>query len=117
MDQAEEIKKEAEQSQSVEQQYVASVPVEPESKNPGRVQGIISLVCAAISFLFFPPVFGILGIVLGIKARKKGARRLGLVGIILSSVFMALGMIIGLGLAIWRESNSGSLEGITGVIF
>ena len=85
-----------------EPQYIGSqyiqvgVPTDPPSKAPGRVEGILSVLCAVISliFFFFPIVFGITGIFLGVQSRRKGDKVLGLVGIILSSVFMVAGFLL-----------------------
>ena len=44
------------------------------AKNKGRIYSIIGLVCAIISLLFIPILFGPAAIILGIIARKKGER-------------------------------------------
>lgn len=98
------------------QEYVATIPMEPESRNPGRIEGVISLICAGVSFLFFPLVFGITGIVLGITARRKGAAALGMTGIILSSLFMAVGIALGIWISIFGETPGGVAEGMAGII-
>lgn len=99
------------------QDYVATVPTEPADRHPGRMEGIISLVCAGVSFVFAPIVFGVTGIILGVKAKQKGAPVLGVVGIIFSSLFM----IIGIGLSIWlslsEEMAVGITEGAAWIIF
>ena len=89
--------------------YSSTVPAEAPAKHPGRVEGIIAIICAVIALGFFPPVFGIAGIVLGILARKKGDRTLGLVAIILSAVFMVIGFIIGAGLSILSQMSGGAV--------
>lgn len=77
-------------------QYVATLPPEVPANNPGKFEGIASIICAVASLLIFPPVFGTTGILLGLSAKKKGQDTLGLVGLILSAVFMVLGMILGI---------------------
>lgn len=72
----------------------ASVPAERPSKYPGFPEGIASLICAAISLLFFPPVFGITGILLGLRSKKRGGKIFGLIGIILSSICMIIGIAL-----------------------
>jgi len=76
-------------------QYV-SAPAEHPSKNPGMTEGISSLICGAIAILFFPPIFGITGIILGLRSKKRGAKILGILGIIFSSVCMVIGITLSL---------------------
>lgn len=76
-----------------QQYYEAMVPVEDPKKSRGMVEGIISIACAVVAFIFIPVVFGTLGIVLGVIALKKGQKALGLIGIILSSIFLVMGLI------------------------
>ncbi len=64
-------------------------------KNPGMIQGVISIICAVVSLLLFPPFFGIAGIILGVLATRKGEKALGITGIVLSSVFMLIGIAFG----------------------
>ena len=71
------------------------VPAPTPSAHPGMIQGISGLVCAVIALLFFPPIFGIAGIVLGSRAMKAGERTLGITVIVLSTVFMVAGMAFG----------------------
>ena len=66
-----------------------------EKKNKGRVLSIIGLVCAIISLLLLPILFGPAAIVLGYFARKKGDKTFGLVVIVLGAVFMVIGMVLG----------------------
>ena len=61
----------------------------------GRIYSIIGLICAVISLLFFPILFGPAAIILGFVARKKGDATFGLVVLILGAVFMVIGMILG----------------------
>jgi hypothetical protein len=79
-------------SQAGTYQPVGVAAVEP--KHPGMTQGICGIVCAVLSLLFLPPVFGIAGIVLGILALRKNQVALGITAIVLSAVFMVIGMII-----------------------
>lgn len=71
-----------------------AVPVEIAPEHPGRAQGIIGIVCAVIFLGLFPPLFGIAGIILGVLALKKGQINLGLIAIILSAVFMVIGIAV-----------------------
>jgi len=97
--------------------YVARVPAEPESIHPGRAEGIISLVCAGVSLLFAPLLFGITGIILGEKSRKKGSRLIGLTGVILSSIFMVIGIVLGIIAVSYEDEIMTDLGGFIGVIF
>jgi len=75
------------------------------TQSPGRKKAILSIICAVIALGFFPPIFGIAGIILGYLARKEGEKTLGLIGIILSAVFMVLGFIIGAGVSIMLQGQ------------
>jgi hypothetical protein len=88
-----------------------AVPAQTAPEHPGRVQGIIGIVCAVIALLLFPPIFGIAGIILGTLSLKKGEKNLGLIAIILSAVFMILGMIIGVAVSGALENSSGFIIG------
>jgi len=94
--------------------YTPVVTPEPASTHPGRVEGIISIICAVISLGLFPPVFGITGIVLGLRSYKKGAKSLGLVGVILSAVFMVIGFIVGAALYVLKDRF---IQGAAGIIW
>ena len=83
-----------------------AVPIRQTVQHLGRMYGIIGIVCGAISILLFPPLFGAAGIILGIVAKNKGENSLGLTTIILSAVFMVIGMI--LGVVVWSLQNSGA---------
>lgn len=76
-----------------------------ESKN-GKTLGIIGIVCAAISTLFVPPLFGIAAIVLGILARKRGEKNLGTVSLVLGIALMIIGMALGAFLAVMAQMNA-----------
>ncbi len=71
------------------------------AKNPGRLYSGIGLVCAIISLLFIPILFGVAAIILGFFGRKKGDKDFGLVVIILGAVFMVIGMIIGAAVSLY----------------
>ncbi len=75
--------------------YVPVVPQEPENPHPGRAEGMVALVFAALSAAFFPPIFGIAGIILGLQSRRKGRKALGTAAIVLSIVCMAAGIALG----------------------
>jgi len=64
-------------------------------------QGIAGIVCGVVSLLIFPPVFGVIGIVLGILAIRKGEKTLGTIAVVLSSIFM----IIGIGLGVYVQTH------------
>jgi len=98
---------------NTQQYYVQQpVPVESKGQHPGRTEGIIGIICAVIALLFFPPVFGTVGIILGIIAHKKGEKTLGLVAIILSAIFLVIGMILG----IWVSQNLKQAKSATGMV-
>lgn len=88
-----------------------AVPAEIAPEHPGRVQGIIGIVCAVISLGLLPPLFGMAGIILGVLALKKGQRNLGLIAIILSAIFMVIGIIIGVAVSNALDEGSGFVLG------
>ncbi|MEX0617132.1 MAG: hypothetical protein WD231_05020 [Candidatus Woykebacteria bacterium] len=99
-------------SQVVQSAYVpVAIPAETAPKNPGRGQGIIGIVCAVIALFLFPPIFGIAGIILGSVSLKKGERNLGLIAIILSAVFMVIGIILGIWLNTEVEKSGSFILG------
>jgi uncharacterized protein with PQ loop repeat len=73
---------------------------QPPYMQPGQKQqstpvlSIIAFVCAAISLLFIPILFGLAGIVLGVVGHTRG-ESLGKWAAITSGVTMILGMVIG----------------------
>ncbi|MEU0568918.1 hypothetical protein ABZ297_26575 [Nonomuraea sp. NPDC005983] len=73
-------------------------PYQPPYPQPQRqgapVLSIIGFVCAAVSLLFIPILFGIAGIVLGIVGHVRG-ESLGKWAAVTSGITMVLGMIIG----------------------
>lgn len=89
------------------------IPAEAPEKSGGRSQGVVSIVCAGISLVFIPILFGVLGIVMGALSKDRGAKTLGLVGIILSAVFM----VIGLGLSLYLNFRENAAVGYMGHLF
>ena len=79
------------------------IPAEMPRQKDGKMVGIFSIICAVIAIIFYPIIFGPLGIALGIMAINRGRRTLGIVGVILSSVFMVIGFI--LGFASYQETD------------
>jgi len=98
--------------------YIATkVPAERPSKHPGFSEGVSSMICASISLLFFPPIFGITGIILGLRSRKRGAITFGLIGIICSSIFMIIGLTLGVSKVLINEVSGENVSGFMGIIF
>jgi hypothetical protein len=93
--------------------YVARIPAEEECKHPGRSEGVVAVFCGLLSFLFFPPIFGVAGIVLGMQARHLGSRSLGMTAIVISSVLMTAGTLI----SIFISTGSGLGKDVAGFIF
>jgi hypothetical protein len=83
------------------------IPAEETSEKNGKVAGIFSVICAVISLIFIPILFGTVGIFLGITAQRRGQKTLGTVGVVLSSVFMVIGIIFGVVAIIMK--NNGTL--------
>jgi len=77
-------------------------------KKNGVIYSAFGLVCAIISLLFFPIIFGPLAIILGYLGRKNGDKTFGLVVMILGAVFMAIGMILGVAVYMWMQSAAGN---------
>ncbi|MGA8988649.1 hypothetical protein [Aeromicrobium sp.] len=48
-----------------------------QTRPPGRVQATIGGVCGVMAIVFFPIVFGPLGIILGVVAHRAGDKPLG----------------------------------------
>jgi hypothetical protein len=72
------------------------IPAELPNDNNGRVLGVFSIIFAVISLLFYPIIFGPVGIAFGVMAKNRKSVKLGIVGIILSIVFSIMGVIIAL---------------------
>jgi hypothetical protein len=64
-------------------------------QHAGNRLSIWGIVCGAVAFLFVPPLFGAIGIVLSIKARRRG-ESLAQVALVVS----ILGLVLGMGLGI-----------------
>lgn len=69
------------------------IPVQQKKSATGFVVG--SGICAAVSLLFLPPVFGIAGIVLGYFAFRRN-RTAGTICMIASAVCMVIGILFGI---------------------
>jgi hypothetical protein len=70
---------------------VMGIPVEQQKSATGFV--VASSICAAIALLFFPPLFGIAGIVLGYFAFRRN-RRAGTICMIVSGVCLVIGLVL-----------------------
>lgn len=66
----------------------------PASSAPSHVS-VASYVCAGIALFFCPPVFGFIGIVLGVIAASLGDTKWGLIAIAVSIGATVMGMIVG----------------------
>lgn len=64
------------------------------SQNPKQGLAVAGLICGIVAFLFFPPLFGVLGIVFGAISMSAG-NKLGKTALIVSVVGLLVGMIIG----------------------
>lgn len=96
--------------------YVARIPVEDPPKNPGRIEGVFAIACAIVALIFFPPIFGLTGVVMGIQAQKKGKQKLGVAAVILSVILMICGIFLSL-LASYFDDSSLKLTGVVFKIF
>jgi len=74
--------------------YMVTMPPEAQVAFPGRNHAVAGIVCSVIALMFQPIVFGLAGIVFGVVARKKGARTLGLVTVLLAICFSLVGMLM-----------------------
>jgi hypothetical protein len=74
------------------------------SGGTGRTLSIVGFVCAALSLLFLPIVFGPAAIVLGIVGYRKGDR-LGMWAAIAGLVCMIAGMALGVAVLHARSSK------------
>ncbi|GEM_PF-2997879 len=70
------------------------VPTAVQPKSKGMTQAVIGIFCAVIALLFFPPLFGVIGIILGIMAVHKGEKTLGVTAIVMAAIFMLIGMVL-----------------------
>lgn len=64
------------------------------TQNPKQGLAIAGLICGIIAFLFFPPLFGVLGIVFGAISMSAG-NKLGKTALIVSVIGLIAGMVIG----------------------
>jgi hypothetical protein len=64
------------------------------TQNPKQGLAIAGLICGIVAFLFFPPLFGILGIVFSAISMSAG-NKLGKTALIVSVVGLVVGMIVG----------------------
>jgi membrane-associated protease RseP (regulator of RpoE activity) len=88
-----------------------ATPVQRSAAHPGHLLGYIGIVCAVVSLLILPPVFGLVGIILGVVSKNKGENTLGLTTIILSAVFMVIGMILSLLVNVVLKQGHGFILG------
>jgi uncharacterized protein YbaR (Trm112 family) len=102
------------QSQNAKKAYYIpeGIPVEKsqEIEGSGKFKGCISILCAFVSLLLFP--IGIIGIIFGVKARNIGSKNLGTLGIVLSAVFMLIGIFV----ASWHFNTKETTGGVAGLI-
>ncbi len=82
----------------------------------GKSKGITSIICAVVSLGFLPPIFGIAGIVYGLKARKMGTTTLGTIGIVLSILFMVVGMALSYRFLVIENATGSVMGGFLGSI-
>lgn len=64
------------------------------TQQPKQGLAIAGLICGIIAFLFFPPLFGVLGIVFSAVAMSAG-NKLGKTALIVSVVGLVVGMLVG----------------------
>ncbi|MFQ6325780.1 hypothetical protein ACLMAL_06520 [Nocardia sp. CWNU-33] len=62
-------------------------------RSGAQIYSIIAFVCAALSLLFCPILFGPAGIILGVIGRNKG-ESLGKVAVIVAAVAMVIGIVV-----------------------
>jgi len=67
--------------------------VQGDKKTSAAWFAVPALICAVIALFFFPPIFGLIGIILGYFAFRRD-RNLGILCMVLSFVGLAIGMII-----------------------
>lgn len=63
--------------------------------NKKRTNGELSIVFAVLSLFLLPPIFGLVGIILGIIGVTKEEGATAIVGLVLSFIFSIIGMILG----------------------
>ncbi|MGA6169536.1 hypothetical protein ACPEIF_04630 [Streptomyces sp. NPDC012600] len=67
----------------------------PKPASTGNVLSIIAMVLGAISLIFLPIVFGVVGVILAIVAKTVRHERLATIAIVVSAVGLVGGMILG----------------------
>ncbi|WEH43166.1 hypothetical protein OG233_28655 [Streptomyces sp. NBC_01218] len=70
-------------------------PGAPQRTGTGNVLSIIAMVLGVIALLFFPIVFGVIGVILAIIAKTVRHERLATIAIVVSAVGLVGGMILG----------------------
>ena len=80
-------------SAPVQEQVVYTQPVP--TKQPGKGMAIAGMVCGIVSFLCFPYILGVLGIIFGAVAKNKGYRgAMATAGIACGAVGLALWLLM-----------------------
>jgi uncharacterized membrane protein len=77
-----------------EQEEIKEIAKERNEWKKGN-NGQLSITFAVISLLFLPPIFGLIGIILGIIGITKDEGTVAIVGLVLSFIFPIIGMIFG----------------------
>ncbi|KAA0940508.1 MULTISPECIES: hypothetical protein [Streptomyces] len=67
----------------------------PQGTGSGNVLSIIAMVLGVISLIFFPIVFGVIGVVLAIIAKTVRHERLAVPALVVSAVGLIGGMLLG----------------------
>lgn len=65
------------------------------TKKNKRTNGELSIIFAVLSLFLLPPIFGLIGTILGIIGITKEEGATAIIGLILSIVLSIIGMIIG----------------------
>ncbi len=65
------------------------------SSSGGVGYAVCGVMSGVIAIIILPPIFGVAGVMLGAAAMKKGERTIGMMALVLSIVFMILGMLLG----------------------
>lgn len=66
----------------------------PKPSSPGSTFSTAGIICGAISFLFFPIVFGPAGLILGAVAKSKNEEKAG-IALLVSGLGLVVGMFLG----------------------
>ncbi|PSM44689.1 hypothetical protein C6Y14_00645 [Streptomyces dioscori] len=67
----------------------------PKGTATGNVLSIIAMVLGVISLIFFPIVFGVIGVILAIIAKTVRHERLAVPALVISAVGLIGGMVLG----------------------